>query len=132
LAQGKGQLPSGRHLEAQATITSPVQGAKVGKSFTITGTASLEVLEDTPEGPHKSLSDATASITGVTVRVGDSNQFKIATPTGSGTTPWATWSYAANTTVPGLQTITAGVSISDQPGDHISKQQHSITVNVGQ
>jgi len=130
----------GRQLQAQATITSPLQNAKVGTSFTITGTASLEVLEDRPEGPHKSPGDGTADIHSVTVRVGDANKFQVATATGptspgpgtnAGTARWATWSYKANTTVQGPQTITAAVSVDSQTGDRISKRQHTITVYTG-
>jgi hypothetical protein len=41
---------------------------------------------------------------------GDTNPLQSATPTGPGSTPWATWSFAVNTTALGPLTITARVS----------------------
>jgi hypothetical protein len=111
---------------AQLTIISPLPDAKLGTRFTITGTASCEVVEDILGDRSIPVMDCTTNITAVAVRVGDTNPFQVATPTGSGTTPWATWSHVADITMRGPQTITASISIAGQ--EIRGNYQHSITV----
>src|SRR5437016_4382827 len=104
-----------QYFEVHVSITSPANNAKFGdSSFTITGTASCEAFKDQPGEDHLSLGDATDRITGVTVNMGDTNSFQPATPTGSDRTPWATWSFAANTTKRGRLTIIARVGAAHQ------------------
>jgi hypothetical protein len=98
------------YLRADVNIIAPANNTKLGSSFTITGTASCEALKDLPGEPGIYVGDATDSITAVDVRLGDTNPFQSATPTGSGTTPWASWSLAASTALLGPLTITARVS----------------------
>jgi hypothetical protein len=92
-------------LIANVNITAPANNAKLGPSFTITGTARCEARDSSGES-----FDATSSITAVDIRLGDPNPFQSAAPTGSGSTPWTTWSFAVNTTLRGPLTITARVS----------------------
>jgi hypothetical protein len=98
-----------RYLTPKVHITAPAENAKLGStSFTITGTASCKAFEDLPVGPPREF-DATDSITAVDVRLGNTNPFQSATPTGSGTRPWATWFFTASTPVRGPLTLTAQV-----------------------
>jgi hypothetical protein len=102
-----------KYLTASVHIAAPTNNAKRSSSFTITGGASCQALQDeTGEGGviTVNLGNVPESITAVDVHLGDTNPFQSATPTGSGTAPWTTWSFAANTMVPGPLTITARVS----------------------
>jgi hypothetical protein len=91
-----------RFLRAPVSITTPPNNAKLGSSFLITSAASCKV--------HPGLGEEmTETITDVAVSLGNATPFQGTMPTGSGTTPWATWSFAASTTVLGPLTITARV-----------------------
>ena len=80
-------------LTADVIITSPAHNAMPGASFTITGTASCQGRASTGED-----FDATSNISEVAIRLGaETNPFQRATYTGSGSTPWASWSFAVNT-----------------------------------
>lgn len=97
-----------RSLQAEVSVTSPAGNAKLGSSFTVAGMASCTLLED--NGAEVVESDATANITGVSVRLGNTGTFQSATPTGLPTRPWESWSFAGSTTAQGALTITASVS----------------------
>jgi hypothetical protein len=114
-------------LNADVIITAPPNNAKLGPSFTITGTASCWARETT--GAEF---DATSSITAVDIRLGgDTNPFQSATPTGSGSTPWASWTFAANTTLRGSVAITARVSATRSGfGSNIDTAVRQVTIDI--
>ncbi|MGB0126248.1 MAG: Ig-like domain-containing protein, partial [Rhodocyclaceae bacterium] len=99
-----------KYLDAGVSISAPANNAKLGATFSVTGSASCEALQDKTGEPGLSLGDSTQSITAVDVRLGDAGQFQRAVPNGSGTTPWANWSFAAANVPQGPLTITVRVS----------------------
>ena len=101
-------LLSGGYLTADVTITSPAHNAILGTSFTITGTASCTAH---PNHWERIPPMRRAASRAVTIRLGGKDDsFQLATPTGSGSRPWATWSFTVNNAPQGLLTITAWVN----------------------
>jgi hypothetical protein len=88
-----------KRLAANVSIASPRADSKpLGSSFQIKGSASAEAFVEIVPG-EPDVEDATRNITGVSVRVGATGQVQPATAMGSAPEQWATWSFAADTTL---------------------------------
>ncbi|HMS83069.1 MAG TPA: hypothetical protein PKD12_05435 [Nitrospira sp.] len=123
---------SRKFLEAGVSISSPEQNATLGSSVQISGTASCEALEDKPGEPGTWLGDATDSITAVEVRLGDASPFQSATPTGSGTTLWASWTFTATVSAQGPLNITAKVSATRVTfGSDVDTGSRAVIIDLG-
>jgi len=116
------------YLVPQVGITSPASNAVLGGSFTVTGVASCVELEDIPGEPGIFIRDATDSITAINVQLGNGG-FAAAAPTGSGSTPWASWSFSVSGRPTESLTITADVFADDGSSDPGSDSA-SINVSV--
>jgi len=107
-------MASQYHLDASVDIGSPAPNAIQGGSFTVSGTASCDLLKDDPEEPDIFVRHANEAITGVQIRLGSAGPFT-ATPTGSAATPWISWAFTASSVPNGPLTITADVFASQSP-----------------
>ncbi len=108
-----------RYLVPQISINAPA--SNVGGSFAVFGTSSCELLKDIldprtgdPIETEIPLGDATNKITRVVVSLGNAAAV-MATPTGSGDTPWTSWSLAVNGMPDGPLPIVAEVFAADPP-----------------
>ena len=107
-------MASQTHLDASVSIGSPASNAILSGSFTMSGTASCDLLKDLPEEPDIFVRHANEAITRVQIRLGSAGPFT-ATPTGPAATPWISWAFTASSVPNGPLMITAHVfaSLSD-------------------
>lgn len=117
-----------RRYSPSIRINAPGHNTTVSGSFTVSGTASCELLEDQPAEPGIFIRSANQEITGVRVTLGAAT-FD-ATQAGPPDTPWTSWTFSA-TGSNGPLTIKAEVTASGHDGttglDHDSR---SVTVDA--
>src|SRR5215813_402152 len=111
-------------------INAPVFNAIVPGSFTVSGTASCDLLEDFPGEPGVFLRTANQEITSVRVSLGTAAPVN-ATPTGPSGTPWTSWTFPVSGRPSGPLTITAEVTASGSAGEAGSDaSSQSVTVDA--
>jgi hypothetical protein len=111
-------------------IDAPVFNAIVPGSFTVSGTASCDLLEDFPGEPGVFLRTANQEITSVQVSIGTAAPVN-ATPTGPSGTPWTSWTFPVSGRPSGPLTITAEVTASGSAGEAGSAtDSQSVTVDA--
>jgi hypothetical protein len=118
------------YFDPSVRISAPAPNAVLGGSFSVTGTASCDLLKDIPGEPQLFVRHANEAITRIRVRLG-SGGFVDATPTGPSATPWTSWTFTASGLAGGALTITALVSASGSSGNAGSAEtSRAVTVDV--
>jgi hypothetical protein len=111
-------------------ISAPAFGAVLPGSFTVSGTASCDLLEDFPGEPGVFLRTANQEITSVRVSLGTAASVS-ATPTGPSGTPWTSWTFPVSGRPSGPLIITAEVTASGSAGAAGSDaSSQSVTVDA--
>src|SRR5262245_17151897 len=133
LAANGGLTPIGEsftYYDPSIFISAPAFGAVVPGSFTVSGTASCDLLEDFPGEPGVFLRTANQEITSVRVSLGTAAPVN-ATPTGPSGTPWTSWTFPVSGRPSGPLTITAEVTASGSAGEAGSDaSSQSVTVDA--
>src|SRR5262245_24594510 len=96
-------------------INAPVLNAIVPGSFSVSGTASCDLLEDKPGEPGTWVRTANQEITSVRVSLGTAAPVN-ATPTGPSGTPWTSWTFPVSGRPSGPLSITVEVTASGSAG----------------
>jgi hypothetical protein len=104
-----------RYFSPSIFINAPVFNAIVPGSFTVSGTASCELLEDLPGEPGVFIRTANQEITSVIVSLGTAAPVN-AIPTGPSGTPWTSWTFPVSGRPSGPLSITARVDASGSAG----------------
>src|SRR5262245_5564483 len=104
-----------RYFSPSIFINAPVFNAIVPGNFTVSGTASCELLEDLPEEPGVFIRTANQEITSVIVSLGTAAPVN-AIPTGPSGTPWTSWTFPVSGRPSGPLSITARVDASGSAG----------------
>src|SRR5215510_11321007 len=111
-------------------INAPALNAIVPGSFTVSGTASCDLLETLPGEPGVFIRTANQEITSVRVSLGTEAAVD-ATPTGPSGTPWTSWTFPVSGRPSGPLSITVKVTASGSAGvagtDTVSR---SVTVDA--
>src|SRR5262245_33557278 len=133
LAANGGVTPIGEsftYYDPSIFISAPAFGAVVPGSFTVSGTASCDLLEDFPGEPGVFLRTANQEITSVQVSLGTAAAVD-ATPTGPSGTPWTSWTFPVSGRPSGPLSITVKVIASGSGGQGGSDtSSRSVTVDA--
>jgi hypothetical protein len=117
------------YFSPSLSINAPALNAIVPGSFTVSGTASCDLMKDIPE-PGIVIRNANQEITSVQVSLGTAAPVN-ATPTGPSGTPWTSWTFPVSGRPSGPLSITVKVTASGSAGttgtDTISR---SVTVDA--
>ena len=102
-------MPVQKKLDPRVNIQSPLETAIVGRDITVKGTAKCDLITELPIGGATNISPKDESITKVEIKF-DNGSFKKATPKGTGTKPWTSWSFTRTRSTSGSLKITARVT----------------------
>jgi hypothetical protein len=117
--------------DPRIVITAPGFNGVVGSSFTISGTASCDLIREIPGEPGIFVRHANEALTGVRVRLG-SGSYINATATGPSGTPWTSWTVAVSGRSAGALTILAEAFANAEAGieDGFAEITRQITVET--
>jgi Tc toxin complex TcA C-terminal TcB-binding domain/Bacterial Ig domain len=126
----EGTIQMAKYYSPDIIINAPALNAIVPGSFTVSGTASCDLLEDKPGEPGTWVRNADQEITSVRVSLGTAAAVD-ATPTGPSGTPWTSWTFPVSGRPSGPLSITVKVTASGSAGlagtDTVSR---SVTVDA--
>ncbi|MGH9753407.1 MAG: Ig-like domain-containing protein, partial [Blastocatellia bacterium] len=124
-----------KYYDPKILIIAPTAGAILPGSFTVSGTASCDLMRRVYD-PSTDLwtgvfyRHANEAITNVSVKIGSANPIN-ATPTGPQGTPWTSWTLDVTGKPNGAYTIMATVTASGSEGDTgTASASKSVTVDV--
>src|SRR5262249_33434087 len=119
-----------RYFSPTIGINAPAPNAIVSGSFTVSGIAKCDLLEDRADEQGLVVRHANEAMRNISVSLG-TGAVASATPTGPPATPWTSWRFDVNGRPNGPLTITATVDAAGtggQPGSADTSQ--SVTVDV--